>query len=123
MPTLCLLILIGSLKAYSKNDYEQMYVNEHQDLNGVPVPTQVVRPRIQDAPRDLQVNVLLSVDSKGRVVRAKVVDSSDSRYNTEITDAAKRWKFRPMAKDGEPVKSKVLVPFVAVTTNNTLAMK
>ena len=123
MLTLCLLITIGSLKAYSKNDYEQMYVNKHQDLNGVPVPTEVVRPRILEVPQDLKINVLLSIDSKGRVTRARVVDSTDSRYNAEIKNAAKRWKFRPMTKDGEPVKSKALVPFVAVTEDESLAMK
>jgi len=121
--TLCLLFVIGSLKSYSKDNYEAAYVKMNQDRAGAAAPTEVVKPRLWQAPEDLKVNVLLTVDSTGKVTKAKVLKSTDSRYNTEIKNAAKRWKVRPMTKVGEPVDRKVLVPFVAVSEDESLAMR
>ena len=119
----CLLALIGSLNAYSGTDYEQAYVEKHQALEGVAVPTKAKTPRVPGADESLKIDVLLTVDSEGKVVKAEVLESSDSRHNAAVLRAAKRWTFRPVMKDGYAVRSYVKVPFVLKAEAEALAMK
>ncbi len=119
----CLLAIAGSLNLYSETGYEQTYVRKHQDLRGVAVPTEVVRPKLRAAPEDLKIDVLLSVDSKGKVIRAKVLRSTDVRHNTEVVRVVKRWRFTPAQIDGEAVSSKVRIPFVGKEITDEVALK
>lgn len=120
---ICLFALAGPLIAKSEPAYEQAYVEKHQGLEGVAVPTEVVRPLLRAAPENLKIDVLVTVDSKGKVTSAKVLRSTDSRHNTTVVRAAKRWKFLPAQIEGESVPSKVRIPFVAQELNSSLAMR
>ena len=119
----CLFALIGSSNAYSETGYEQTYVEKQQSLEGVPVPTKVTKPWLPGASEGLQIDVLLTVDSEGKVAKAEVLESSDSRHNAAVVNAAKRWKFQPRIKNGEAVRSRVKVPFALKAKTEGLAMK
>lgn len=119
----CLLGMASALNASSEPPYEQAYIDENRELPGAFAPTKVVKPKLRSVPENLKVDVLLSVDAKGKVVDAEILRSTDARHDAAIVTAAKRWKFRPVIKEGKPAPSQALVPFVARGVAETLAMK
>ncbi|MCH6258247.1 energy transducer TonB [Puniceicoccaceae bacterium K14] len=119
----CLLMVICSLNLYSNDKYEQAYVKMNQGSAEAPKPINVETPDLDTAPAGLHMNVLLTVDAYGKVVSADVVESTDDRYNTGVTNTVKRWKFQPSIKNGVAVKSKVIVPIVVRNTDAELAMR
>ena len=58
------------------------------------------------------VQVLVTVDEKGKVVdaRQKVCDAPNMLCEAAVT-AARKWTFKPATRYGQPVKSAVVVPF------------
>ena len=58
------------------------------------------------------VQVLVSVDEKGKVIdaRQKACDAPDMLCEAAVT-AARKWTFKPATRYGQPVKSTVVVPF------------
>jgi len=49
------------------------------------------------------VVVVLAINERGSVDDAKVVHSSDRRFEQSAIDAIKQWEFAPATKDGKPV--------------------
>jgi len=50
------------------------------------------------------VDVVFSIDSRGLVDDAWVVDAEPQEiFDRAATDAVLRWRFRPMEEDGQPV--------------------
>ncbi len=119
----CLFAIASSLNLRSETSYEQAYVEKNQGLQGGAVPSEVVRPKLRAVSEDLKIDVLVTVDSKGRVARVEVLRSTNARHNTAVARAAKQWKFLPARKNGEAVPSKVRIPFVAKEPEATLAMR
>jgi len=72
------------------------------------------QPRITSDIADIdgRVEIVVSVDPSGYVSEAKVLNSSDDRLNTVALNTVKRWKFEPAMRDGAPVESKTVQPFV-----------
>ena len=58
------------------------------------------------------VQVLVTVDEKGKVVdaRPKICDAPKMLCDAAVT-AARKWTFKPATRYGQPVKSAVVVPF------------
>lgn len=56
------------------------------------------------------VTVVLVVDERGAVERAKVQSSTDSAFDAPTLRAVRRWKFVPAKRGGKPTKSVVRLP-------------
>lgn len=110
--TIGLLLLSGALNSYSNSDYEETYIQKHLEYIDAPVPVEVIRPHLRGAPNGLQIKVLVTVDSLGRVKSAEIDSSNAERLNDQILTAVKRWRFRPAIVNGKPMERKVIIPFV-----------
>jgi len=64
------------------------------------------RPSYPDALRRDRINGLVSVEilieATGRVSTARVVSSSDARFEADAVACARQWQFEPALKDGKP---------------------
>ncbi len=79
------------------------------------------KPRVRTSPKpelpeSLQglrgyVNVLFQLDEFGNIVHLTTRDSSHDELIEPTLEAAKNWKFRPAIKDGDDIRSLVIVPF------------
>lgn len=58
-----------------------------------------------------QANVELILDESGNVLSAAIKSASHDELKAPTIDATKAWKFQPAMVDGQPVKSKLRVPF------------
>lgn len=69
-------------------------------------PWQALRRRLQGV-----AQILVEVDSKGKVVTARVAQTSGHGIlDRAALDAVKKWKFLPALKDGKPVPGAALIP-------------
>jgi RNA polymerase sigma factor (sigma-70 family) len=59
-----------------------------------------------------EVNISFIVDTKGDVIEAAVVKSSDPAFEDAALAAVKSWKFAPGKKGGQPVNTRLEVPIV-----------
>ncbi len=58
-----------------------------------------------------EVTVSFTVNSKGVVTKAAVVDSNNFEFNASTLDAIKRWTFTPATRDGQAVETKLRQTF------------
>lgn len=84
-------------------------------MDQAPVPLRVVHPPY---PYELRregiqgiVTVDMLVDSMGRVVQAELVSSTEPELNSLALNAAVRWSFVPASAKGQPITTRVRVPF------------
>jgi protein TonB len=59
-----------------------------------------------------EVLVEFVVDEQGRVIRARVVKSSNSIFDLPTLKAVERWRFEPGKKTGQPVRFRMVAPVV-----------
>jgi protein TonB len=60
---------------------------------------------------DGKVLIEATVDAEGKVSKAKVVESSDPAFSEAALAAVRQWVFKPAAKDGQAIPTKVKIPF------------
>jgi len=58
------------------------------------------------------VNIIFTVDPKGRVENPMVQSSSDPVFDRAALSAVKQWRFEPGKRKGEPVRFRMRVPIV-----------
>jgi len=63
------------------------------------------------------VLVAFVIDEKGAVEEARVLESSDSRFDLSATDAVRKWKFFPAEFDDGATKAFIADLFAAVNWN------
>ena len=56
------------------------------------------------------VRVVFVVDPAGRVAEAKVLSTTDSRFDAAALEAVKKWRYEPGKRNGQPVSFRVLQP-------------
>lgn len=59
-----------------------------------------------------EVTVAFIVDVRGKVVGAKVTNTSNREFNEVTLDAIRQWSFAPALKGGKPVEARVRQTFV-----------
>lgn len=59
-----------------------------------------------------EVLVEFVVDEQGRVIRARVLKSSNSLFDLPTLKAVERWRFEPGKKTGQPVRFRMVAPVV-----------
>ena len=83
-------------------------------LDERPRPLRASPPRypraMKRAKKEGRVILFMVIDEGGRVVSAEVRKSTDSGFNGEALKAARKWKFKPGSKNGQPVRAKILQP-------------
>lgn len=72
-------------------------------------PAELVRERIEG---DVTVEFNIGVD--GKVYEPEVVDSSDERFNKEVLDTIKYWRFLPPTENGvrKAARARQMFPFI-----------
>ena len=72
-------------------------------------------PQLRSQSRDQKFNgkasVELILDESGNVLSAAIKSASHDELKVPTIEATKAWKFQPAVVDGQPVKSKLRVPF------------
>lgn len=58
------------------------------------------------------VTVEFVVDEQGRVQLARVVESTDARFEAATLRAVQKWRFEPGKKNGRPVRFRMVAPVV-----------
>lgn len=88
-------------------------------LSQTPVDTMPIvkvskSPKLSKESEDIDgyVRVILQLDNQGNVVSAAANQSTHETLVQPSIEAAKSWKFKPAIRDGEAVKSQVVIPFV-----------
>ena len=71
-------------------------------------------PRLRGSTARMQGFVLmrLRVDEKGKVVDARVIESTSERLEEPSVEISKEWVFEPASYQGKAVRSTVVVPFL-----------
>jgi TonB family protein len=80
-----------------------------------PAPFQRLRPAYPEtaarAEAEATVDAIVEIDAAGAVVRVEVVRWAGFGLDDAVVDAVRRMHFRPAARDGEPVASRVLLRY------------
>ncbi|MEZ4263876.1 MAG: TonB-dependent receptor [Polyangiaceae bacterium] len=72
-----------------------------------------VEPSLPDGPRPAgRVELAVLVEASGEVSEVSVVASAGADIDRAVVDAVRKWVFEPATRDGQPVRSRIRVPFV-----------
>ena len=85
-----------------------------RDLDHPPEAITTVEPNYPYSMRPLgiegKVDLLIVVDTKGRVVSARVVNATNEEFARAALEAARKWRFHEGIRDGKIVNFKCLLP-------------
>ena len=112
----CLLgVLALTVSVHASTFTEEEVTNSFgpKEVDTLPEPTKQVAPKL---PPDLKgkrglVRVAMLVDAKGEVVAPRIAQSSSPEFEEASIKAVKAWRFKPATKDGQPVTTRLSVPF------------
>jgi TonB family protein len=112
--TSCLLVLgAAALQAESAfSDEEVASSSAMSELETPPKPVKQSPPNIPPELHGLKASVQIGfiIDEKGRVVKPRIVQSSNDSFNDLALRCVRNWEFEPGKKGGESVKVRVVVP-------------
>lgn len=60
----------------------------------------------------LDIRVAFIVDETGAVREPAIRSSTDSFYDPLVLECVRKWRFEPAMKDGKPVSTEVVAPFL-----------
>lgn len=93
------------------------------DLDRAPTPIfqppPNIPPNLRQQGGDVNVVVEFVVNNKGEVVDARVLSSSDRRYDDIATTAVMKWRFKPGIKRGRSVAARIHQPFIITIASET----
>ncbi len=94
--------------------HQQVFVVEHNPADSQPKVRKTVQPEVPEALRGVQgqVDVLLAIDETGNVTDAQVRNATYDEFSAPAIAAARQWKFAAAVREGKPVASSVVVPFL-----------
>jgi len=82
------------------------------ELDSTPKPVKqsppALPPELHGQKASVQVGFL--IDEKGRVVKPRIVQSSNESFNDLSIRCVKSWEFEPPTKGGTPVMVRVVIP-------------
>jgi TonB family protein len=67
-----------------------------------------------------EVTVVFTVNAKGVVTKASIVDSNNFEFNASSLDAIRKWTFTPATKDGQAVEARLKQTFRYIITEKSL---
>jgi periplasmic protein TonB len=109
---LALLLSLGALLpvAASAKTLEQSYIESCRKGADIPVPIQVVSPKVDGFDIGQAVSVEFVVDTTGHTQEISIKSSTDRGFADAVVDAVKQWRFTPAQHNGSPVATKVVLP-------------
>jgi TonB family protein len=115
---LALLLGLGALLplAVSAKTLEQSYIESCRQGTDIPVPVDVVAPRVAGYDIGQAVNVEFVVDTTGHTTGINIKSNADRAFAEAVVDAVKQWRFTPAQHNGSPVAMKVILPVRVVET-------
>jgi periplasmic protein TonB len=115
---LALLLSLGALLpvAASAMTLEQSYIESCRKGTDIPVPIQVVAPKVDGYDIGQVVSVEFVVDTTGHTSAISIKSASDRDFAEAVVDAVKQWRFAPAQHNGSPVATRVVLPVRVVET-------
>jgi len=115
---LALLLSLGALLpvAASAMTLEQSYIESCRKSTDIPVPIQVVAPKVDGYDIGQVVSVEFVVDTTGHTSAICIKSASDRDFADAVVDAVKQWRFAPAQHNGSPVATRVVLPVRVVET-------
>jgi len=109
---LALLLSLGALLpvAASAKTLEQSYIESCRKGTDIPVPIEVVSPKVGAYDIGQVVSVEFVVDTTGHTQGISIKSSSDRDFAEAVVDAVKLWRFTPAQHNGSPVATRVVLP-------------
>jgi protein TonB len=109
---LALLLSLGALLpvAASAKTLEQSYIESCRKGTDIPVPIEVVSPKVGSYDIGQVVSVEFVVDTTGHTQGVSIKSSSDRDFADAVVDAVKQWRFTPAQHNGSPVATRVVLP-------------
>lgn len=83
-------------------DYTKVDVRPTPIEQALSLPPDLAKLKIK-----AELNVEYVVNKDGAVEFARIVKSTEPRFNVSILAGVRNWKFKPAQKDGEPVNCRV----------------
>ncbi len=115
---LVVLLIVGVFTATfaSAKSAEDAYLESCRKDPGVPVPVAVVTPSVGPEYSGAIVQLEFVVDETGKPVDLAVKSAPDDTLAATVLDAVKKWRFKPVLRDGVAVETKVSLPVKIVET-------
>jgi TonB family protein len=107
--------LLGSVVAQAMTP-EQFYISTCRKEPGVPVPIEVVSPRVGPQYEGTTVHLEFVVDEHGKPTEITVLSAQDFTVGMFVSQAVSQWQFKPAMAEGKPVPMKVELPVKIVDT-------
>jgi periplasmic protein TonB len=109
---LALLLSLGALLpvAASAMTLEQSYIESCRKGTDIPVPIEVVAPKVDGYDIGQAVRVEFVVETTGHTSDISVKSSSDRDFAEAVVEAVKQWRFTPAQHNGSPVATRVVLP-------------
>jgi|GEM_PF-1704432 len=111
---LLLLLAFAGLSAQAQTFTSPEALNLQSVMNKVGYPEEAKMAKVHG-----KVIVEVTIDDKGKVESHKIVKTPSPVLSEAVEKHIDQLKFKPAQKDGEPVKSKVMVPFAFMLDNVT----
>lgn len=104
--------------AYCAPSPEAAYVESYNGRTDMPVPIAVVRPVIEPGHEGEVVKLSFVIDADGspRDIMAPV--EADRSLVLQLARAVEQWKFKPLLRDGQVVRTRVTLPFTIGATKD-----
>jgi protein TonB len=82
------------------------------ELDATPAPVQQGKPKVPSELEGVKASVVVAfiIDERGRVIGERIVQSTNSSFDTIAMNCVRDWKFQPATRSGSPVKVRVVVP-------------
>jgi TonB family protein len=121
---LVLVFSLGVLSsiAASAMTSEQFYIASCRKDPGVPVPIEVVSPRVGPEYEGSTVRLEFTVDEMGKPTDIVVKSARDFTVGSFVSQAVSQWRFRPATLNGVTVATKVELPVMIVKQVQTAAL-
>ena len=108
--------------AASAMTVEQFYIASCRKDPGMPVPIEVVSPRIGPEYEGSAVRLEFTVDETGKPTNIVVKSARDFTVGLFVSQAVSQWRFRPAQSNGVPVAKKVELPVMIVKQTETAGL-
>ncbi|MFA5257329.1 MAG: TonB family protein [Opitutales bacterium] len=109
------LLGLGAARLQADSAFSDEEIAESSDMRDLDTPPKPVKQAAPSIPPELHglkasVQVGFIIDEKGRVVKPRIVQSSNDSFNDISLRCIRGWEFQPGKRGDTPVKVRVVVP-------------
>jgi TonB family protein len=109
------LLFFGTSSLVADSAFSDEEVADSSSMNELDAPPKPVRQNQPSIPPELKgvkasVQIGFLIDEKGRVVKPRIVQSSNNSFNEISLRCVREWEFEPGTKGGRPVTVRFVVP-------------